>query len=652
MREANDSVDGLETLRERVPNPVFLALGQTALWDEPTKAALVRRLKDSWPEARFVAGVHDTDYFAKLPGHPASASDSPYARVPHDDWTTRGLWSAAGEMHALFGSEDVPTRALLAGQGGVALHRVTAFVDDPDRTLADLTAAAGWSGLIRTGWKREVVADVRLDRILPALLEQIDWALAASGSCIEGGSDPAAVPLRAWVEEFARQNPDATLPDLYTDLLPRLHGLLLGREPGVETTRTTELLRCNRATASLPRFAFADLFLNSETRQRAVDAYNLAVAGSDIYTLDRFGEGALPFEIAVPGAGRGTLRVADGQVRIDTPHPIVLDGAPTSVAELAALLEDALGPDCTLLGKAVSLLPLLAAEFVFVFHDGASGYSGRTRHMVEAMAARGLDVPTLHPILRVRYHTWDALDAVSDVVFRLPENLSQALGRPVVAADDLAACWERGVAWERTRLAELSRLNAPRALLEHLARAGDPRWGDALARHDAATRTLLDERARAADLHARVHALYDDIRALKAEAAALERAKGDDFRARGGRIDPDAAAERAARFDQPVAALRTRVRDAQAQARALKAARKAIEWGAPVVAARETLRRVEADAERERARQAAHALRTLHGMPHAERRPTAWWFPLVDPSGAWFSRVADTARYRLEPLAP
>ena len=84
----------LERLRREWPDATFLALGQTALWDEPVKAALRLRLDEVWPEARIVAGVHDSDYFAKLPGHPAAARQK-FALVSHDDNATRGLWSAA-----------------------------------------------------------------------------------------------------------------------------------------------------------------------------------------------------------------------------------------------------------------------------------------------------------------------------------------------------------------------------------------------------------------------------------------------------------------------------------------------------------------------------------------------------------------------------
>jgi hypothetical protein len=60
------TVDAIKELRTRYPDAPFLTLGQTVLWDEPLKAAFCRLLEALAPEALIVAGVHDTDYFAKL----------------------------------------------------------------------------------------------------------------------------------------------------------------------------------------------------------------------------------------------------------------------------------------------------------------------------------------------------------------------------------------------------------------------------------------------------------------------------------------------------------------------------------------------------------------------------------------------------------
>ncbi|MFY8053607.1 MAG: hypothetical protein ACOVP2_13380, partial [Armatimonadaceae bacterium] len=123
----------------------LLALGQTVFWDEPTKAGILTRLKESTPGATVTVGIHDTDYFAKSPRHPKIDASAHYAILGHDDWMTRGLWSAAGELHRIFGSEDPPTLAALTEQGGANIHAIRSTAVDPDTTLSMLTAADGWT---------------------------------------------------------------------------------------------------------------------------------------------------------------------------------------------------------------------------------------------------------------------------------------------------------------------------------------------------------------------------------------------------------------------------------------------------------------------------------------------------------------------------
>jgi hypothetical protein len=452
------------------------------------------------------------------------------------------------------------------------------------------------------------------------------------------------------------------------------------------TSTTTRLLRFNRETATLPRFAFVDLFLNPITRRAAIDAYNLGVAGSDTYTLDRFGTGALPFDLIVPGQGRGTLCIlGDGTVLIETtPQSITLcdQGCNLgSVEQLANLVERELGPDVVLVGKAVTLLPMLAAEYAFVFHEGASSYTDRTHKMLEHLRGKRIALPPLRPILRIRYRTWDVLSDNPSCTtetepgatqIRLPEFLAQAFRKQTVSTDEFAACWHHAVSQEESRLKEIAALRSPRDLLLYLSRIDKTDWTAKSREHEAARMRLLGVWEQAKAIQGRVYTLYDQVRRLRSEAADLERRKGDDFRARvrplqeqqqaalldgktetadslQTRID-QLQAERSVAFDTDIINSRSQVRYALATVRELKARRLSLERNEVATAARATLHRIESEAEIARAKLARNALQTIQGLPHTGNRPSAWWFPLLDPSGAWFRRLTETAEFYLEPM--
>ena len=268
--------------------------------------------------------------------------------------------------------------------------------------------------------------------------------------------------------------------------------------------------------------------------------------------------------------------------------------------------------------------------------------------MISELGRMRVHHPALRPILRITYHTWDSLSAVSRVSLTLPPHLAQALGRGTVEADDFAACWQRGREWEQRRLKELASLRSPKTLLAYLERTCV-----LMATNEYATaqRTLKKLWEQAHIIRDQEHALLAEVRALRASSNTLEHAKGDDFRHRGSVLDDAAITERKTLFDSPLAANRRRVRQRVLEVKQLKRERRIIERSPKAIEARTTLHRIEADAEIAKARLAKNALQTVHGLPHTDYRPSAWWFPQVDPSGAWFSRVADTAQLRLEELA-
>jgi hypothetical protein len=701
----------IETLRTRFPQTPFLTLGQTMLWDEPVKAAFCRLMEQVAPDATIVAAVHDTDYFAKLPN--VKKDLEKFVMVPHNDGSTRGLWSAAGELSCLFGSETVPTRHLLT-ENGVAFDRVARnFPGGVEALLDEETEAWGWRALVHTEPRPLIAADVKLADIAPALRRQLQWGFEESLSILQCdgqnadtcGSAQVAQQVSRWVEEHIESTPYGTLSDLYLALTPRLWALVRGEGScNLQTGASLQLFRFNRDTAKLPRFRFVDLFLQPATREVARRCYDEALRGSGIYTLDQFGPGALPFDVVIPGRGRGTLRLHEGSLYIETEEPITLcTGCDCgSVEELAGVLEQMFPDGVALVGKAVALISMVASEFIFVFHERASGYTTRTQAMNNALRAAGIEL-NLHPILRVQYATWSALHDVP-ATFRLPAHLAAAFGSETIEAHDFAARWEAVCNEQDALRSALKKCHSPRELLALLAArrtnrpsnsdAAQNNWTEKLAEYTGARNVIKALRQKTQVLEDEITTLREQAREAKNQSA-LERAKSDDFRTH---IQPlrqrifdikEASAKRLAmigklsreekqaeerrqeaerleiedlnarleermkeraRFDEAIATQRQLARELQTQTRAKIDARVALERSEEAVSARATIARIEYEAELARLRLTRDAILTSQGLRHTNYRPTAWWFPLVSPDGHWFNSLVQTMQARLEEL--
>ena len=94
--------------------------------------------------------------------------------------------------------------------------------------------------------------------------------------------------------------------------------------------------------------------------------------GKQHHTLDRFGEGAIPFDLVVLKAGR-TLRVLDDAVVVETPGRSGCRRQSVSRArELAEVVEDRFGQSTTLIGKGHVFVCMVTAEAILVFHESGS----------------------------------------------------------------------------------------------------------------------------------------------------------------------------------------------------------------------------------------------------------------------------------------
>lgn len=669
--------DVLKELSERCPEVPMLALGQTVLWDEPMKAVLQRYLPLYHPRAVVWMGVMDTDYFSKPPFTVSGRGE--YRLFPHNDGSTKEIWVAAGELSRLFGCEVVPTRDMYSAHG-VQLEAVAKNAPEGRRAFIDkVTEAWGWLGLVNTGSRRMLSGDVPLRDVFHVLIEQVQWALESTADSLRGSARDAALRqaerLRSWIEEFFAANPSAKLVELYLELGPRLCEFLLGRSPErLRTVLSSKLLRFNTDTVRRPLFRVLDLFLNPQTGETLKSAYNQTVAGSEIYTLDKFGEGAVPFELVVPGHGRGTICITGDRITVQADEPIHIKAAEPihSAAQLAAAVESVLGKDVSLIGKAVTLLCMLGAEFVVVFNETASQYVWRTERMTALLRDQGIQLP-LFPILRLVYPTWDTMRE-ANVEIHLPEHLAQAFGKETVSSAEFSGRWRQVCAEQENELEKMKRLSSPVELLSFLAERDSETWSPLLEEYLALKNVLLSACEQINNLKRRTQELYSRLRELKRQCELIAREKGNDYRTCVAPLkerlwhvtyanpgsDEEATQlmrriaqeeERRKVFDMQWARVRSMVVRLRAEISKTRAERRAVETSSEVMRARRRIQEIALRAQEAKLWLVRNAYLTSKGLYQTCYRPSSWWIPLLSPDGRWFDAIAKETKAYLEPLS-
>lgn len=637
----------LEELQKRSPGAPLLALGQTVFWDEPMKAGLVLRIRELGDNRPFLAGIHDTDYFAKL----KVSGGRGYRAMPHNDTTTKGLWSAAGEFSCLFGSETIITRDTLQAAGAKLSkiqHRRPGYLDK-------VTEAWGWRGVVSLAATTRVTADKPLQPVFRELYDTFAWAVDDSLSRIAGphraDSDASAQRLLAMVCDAA-DDENQTLGGYYRRLAPQLYDYVAGQPVGVQATATTELLRFNRETCHLPRFELFGLFVNPDTRGQAIRAYDDAVRGSEIYTLDRFGTGALPFDLAIPGVGRGTIRLGSRGLVVSTPTPVAvsLRKPVRTLADLAAVIEAKWGPDCVVVGKAVALIGMLAREHVFVFHAGASSYVDVSKRFHKTIAGDGHKLD-LHPILRIRYEPWDAMTDCC-AWLTLPEPLQRPYGVSELSAPSLARRWRQVAEAQSKRLNDLAALRRPLELIRYLeTEIGGP-WRCLAAEYEGMHEAIVALRQQVDEIKSRKRVVLDEMRAKRQAVQQAQQARGEHWRAQIFEHTPSSTdwAERKRLTDHLASLVR--------ESRQLEQSWHELQGQQDELVTAESIQRIRTrrddiafEAEIMRLQLIREAVIARDGMEKAGHRPAAWWFPIVCPGGDWFRATMRSAEYWLEDLS-
>lgn len=638
----------LRELQSIAPDAPLLALGQTVFWDEPMKAGLALAAKRLGLDRRFVAGVHDTDYFAKLPSGPHSKGK--FKALPHNDTSTRGLWSAAGEFSTLFGSETVITREMLHA-AGVRIRKL-----EPVRPnfLDEATEAWGWRGIVSLDEHAPITMDVPLKQLLPELHATFDWALNTTLDTLGGQGKATAMALadqlRTTICDLS-EPPGKSVSEFYRELLPAFYEFCSDRHVELEATATSELLRFNRQTCSSCRFELLSLFVDQATREVACSAYDEAIRGSGLYELARFGSGAIPFDLVIPGQGRGTIRLGTrGAVIMTSPPQFLSFKKPLgSVADLADAVQAKFGSACVVVGKAVTLIGMLAREFVFVFHEGASAYVKHSRKLHALLAEHGMPL-TMNPILRVKYDIWGALKVCCSWL-RLPEPFQRAFGTEELCAPSFSARWKEVVREQEGLLASLASLRRPIELIRFLDKTYGGSWKVLAEEFEDLHRQLGEFERSLGEIRDHRYALYNRARQLRVARVEAERNKGEHFRDRIFERQPSAEdmAERE-RLSEAVTDAIHQIAEVQRQMHELRHAQNALLQNETIRRVHERRRSIEVEAELRRLRLIRQAIVSSKGLIHANLRPSAWWLRLVCPDGLWFRETIDTAECYLEPL--
>lgn len=598
---------------------------------------------------KLVAGIHDTDYFAKLPS--GQREPNQFKAVSHNDTSTKGLWSAAAEFSALFGSETVVTKEALLN-AGLRLEKIS---KGRPAILDEATEAWGWRGIVSLDENPPISAEVSMRSLYPELYATLEWAIDTT---LKSVCQPQRPLARARGEELLRLVKDAyeacpeqSLSSLYEGLLSKIYDFVAGEPVALRATRTTELLKFNPKTSTLPRFDLVNLFVSPDSAEEARNAYNEALKGAEIYGLERFGTGAIPFDLVVPGKGRGTVRIGNRAIIVMTPDPqfISIKQPLRHVQDLAQAISGKFGENCVLVGKAVSLIGMLAREFVFVFHEGASSYVKYSRKMFELLEGKGLGLK-LNPILRVRLNTWDALSDCNTWI-RLPEPLEGPFGTEELRAESFAARWRDVVEEQRLLRKELGLLRRPLDLIQFLEKRSSGSWHCVARQYEHLHDQLEQLEHEIAELKNHRKRCYAELRELKRQRVEAERGLGEHFRAKIFEQQPseDDLAERQGlhhRVEEAIHAVSAKKKEIAE----LLEKQSAIVGAPEVRQIHEKRRSIELEAELKRLRLIRQAVITSKGLVKANDRPSAWWFPLLCPDGGWFRSAVSQAQCYLEEL--
>lgn len=638
----------LAELDHLAPGAPLLALGQTVFWDEPIKIGILQQLRKLGFQRELIAGIHDTDYFAKLSNIKKFQG---YEAMPHNDTTTRDLWSAAVEFSLFFGSETVITKHIYKSFH-LNLHRLEAYLPG----ILDLkTEAWGWRGIMGSAQEPLVISQTSIHQIFPIIKKTFQWALDSSVEMLlepyQSQAKKVAAEIIQAIQGKENLVSNLTLSEYDQSILPLFHSFFAGDDLKAKITSTTQLFKFNKKTVFLPRFYLLNLFINPSTRENAQKAYNFAVEDSEVYELSRFGAGAIPFDLVIPDKGRGTIRLLPSQLIITTPEviSIKLEKPVTKIEELANIIEENFGENTVLVGKAIPLIGMLAHEFVCIFHQGASSYVAESKKFHQNLYQVGIKL-NLNPILRVQYKTWDALEDI-DVSFSLPKPFQKGFGTEKISAKKFAISWKKVVEEQKNLLKQLQENRCIEKFISFLATYQPEVWDEKFQVYKKLSDQIEKTGEFLKQFKENKYEIVQNIHRIKKERVELERKKGEHWRDFIFQKEPtqkdlksrENIAEKINLLSEESLELEKKWRIIHQKQQDLLE-KKEVKFNFS------QKRKLEIEADLERIDLIRNAFILTEGLKKAGHRPSSWWFPLISPDGKWFNKTMETAEYSLESL--
>jgi hypothetical protein len=643
-------IEALAALETIAPNAPLLALGQTIFWDEPLKIGVAANAEKFGFSRRLVSGIHDTDYFAKWPQKPLGTG---YISATHNDFSTKDLWAAVAEFASLFGSETVITRKKF-NLYGVCLEKIRKH----DSSLAEnLTEAWGWKALVGLGEPTKLTCQTDVEAVYIAIVEMF---ASVGNKSIDYLSPNLAISaedkLHSLINQLNEINIDKKeyLSDFYQIALEKFFNLLNSEFKNYEISSTASLLRFNLRTCHLPRFEFVNHFIDPVVAEFTKSIYNQVLDGSDIYSVEEFGEYAIPFDLVIPEKGRGTICISPGYLEILTPQPIQIKLLKPieSIDDLARVVQAHFGLGCTLVGKAVTLIGMLAREFVFVFHEGASSYVRYSKQLHQKLNEKKIKV-SLNPILRVHYKTWDVFDK-ANVQLSLPNELAQAFERTELSSNEFAQNWASAHQSQMSLLNWFAHNGSIDALLSQSENTLFLDLVDLAKQYKAISAQLHAISDQLKEIRLKKDRISERLKGIKLERVQLQLQMGEHWRKYlFGQPNIQSAGvhqKERADFEKKFEAIAVEKWQLLQELKALLSQQEQIVKSPEAEHNRKKREEIELNIAIKKAVIIRNAMIVTEGLNAAARRPSWWWFYLLNSDLEWYTNLVNQAHYELEPL--